>query len=78
MRGLLRPQIAGPEVDLDDVDAHSWTVSRLLRIAQANRLELGAVDEDGQQTFQLPGVASKETIDLRIEPASPIDLGGVS
>ncbi len=77
-RDLLRPQMAGPEVDLDDVVSHSWTVSRLLRIAQANRLALGALDADGQQTFQLPGEGITETVEVRIEPSRVVELPDVS
>ncbi len=76
-RDLLRPQMAGPEVDFDDLGAHAWTVSRLLRIAQANRLALGALDADGQQTFQLPGEGVKETVDVRIEPSRALKLQDV-
>lgn len=76
-RHLLRAQMAGPEVDLDDVVAQSWVVSRLLRIAQANRLALGALDDDSQQTFQVPGPGPKEAIDLRIEPARAVELRDV-
>jgi hypothetical protein len=77
-RDLLRPQMAGPEVDLNDVVAHSWTVSRLLRLAQANRLALGELDEHRQQTFHLPGAGLKETIEIRIEPATAIALRDVA
>lgn len=77
-RDLLRPQMAGPAVDLDDVVAHTWMVSRLLRIAQTNRLALGALDADGQQTFQLPGEGVTETLDVRIEPSRAVELPDVS
>ncbi len=76
---LLRVQIAGPPVDLDGVIAHSWTVSRLLRLAAANRQSLGRVLQQGKQTFELPGEGDRETLSLVIEPpcaVGPNDVMG--
>lgn len=78
-RNLLRLQLAGPEVDLDRLVDLSWTVSRLLQIAANNRLALGSLDEDGQQTFHLPGRGDRRAmINVRIEPDEPITLSDVS
>ncbi|MGP8207104.1 MAG: hypothetical protein ACLQVK_13815 [Acidimicrobiales bacterium] len=77
-RELLRIQMAGPQVDLDAVVAHSWTVSRLLRLAVANRLSLGRTDQDGRQTFELPGEGDRETLNLVIEPPHAVELSDVT
>jgi hypothetical protein len=77
-RDLLRVQMAGPPVDLDHVVAHCWTVSRLLRIASANRLALGAFDEHGQQSFELPGEGEREVVSVCIEPPRALELRDVS
>ena len=70
--------MAGPQVDLDAVVAHSWTVSRLLRLAVANRLSLGRTDQDGRQTFELPGEGDRETLNLVIEPPHAVELSDVT
>ncbi len=77
-RELLRIQMAGPQVDLDAVVAHSWTVSRLLRLAVANRSSLGRTDQDGRQTFELPGEGDRETLNLVIEPPHAVELSDVT
>jgi hypothetical protein len=77
-RDLLRIQVAGPPVDLDAIVAHSWTVSRLLRLAAANRLSLGQLDQHGQQTFELPGEAEQETLRVVLEPTHVIELSDVT
>jgi hypothetical protein len=61
-RDLLRIQMAGPPVDLDEVVAHSRAVSRLLRLAATNRLSLGHLDQNGQQAFELPGGVDWENL----------------
>lgn len=76
-RNLLRLQMAGPNVDLDRVVEVSWTVSRLLRIAAANRIALGELDDDGQQSFSLPGPGRTETVEARIEPTRAVALTDV-
>lgn len=74
-RALLRYQMSGPEVDLDDVVAISRTVFRLLRLIQLNRLSVSdGPDEDGQQVIYLPGTALNETVEARLEPSKPIQL----
>jgi hypothetical protein len=77
-RDVLRIQMAGPPVDLDEIVALSWHVSRLMRLGAANRQALGKLDGDGQQTFQLPGQQDRETISLTIEPDRAIELDDVS
>lgn len=52
-RNLLRLRLAH-EVDFDDVVDRSYTVLRLLQLAQSDRLALGELD-DGNQAFDLPG-----------------------
>lgn len=76
-RDILRLQMAGPEVDLDHVVKLSWTVSRLLRVAAENRIALGQLDENGQQSFSLPGPAETETVEVRMEPVRPVELNDV-
>lgn len=76
-RNLLRLQLAGPPVDLDDVVGHSWTVSRLLRIAEANRLALGRLDSQGQQSFVLPADDDDATLQVTIAPRRALDLNDV-
>jgi len=73
-RDLLRIQMAGPPVDLNEVAELSRSVARLLRIAAANRVALGELDGDGRQIFQLPGVEIRETLNITIEPSAPIAL----
>jgi hypothetical protein len=77
-RELLRIQMAGPQVDLDAVVAHSWTVSRLLRLAAANRLSLGRVDEHGLQAFELPGEGDRETRNIVIRPPHAVELSDLT
>jgi hypothetical protein len=74
-RDFMRIQMAGPPVDLDAVAAHSWVVSRLLRMAAANRLSLGQLDENGNQSFQLPGQNDREAVMVVIQPSAAIGLG---
>lgn len=76
-RDFLRLQMAGPEVELDQVVKLSWTVSRLLRLAAGNRIALGELDEDGQQSFSLPGPGETATIEVRIEPKRAVELKDV-
>ena len=77
-RDLLRIQMADPPVDLNEVAELSRTVARLLRIAAANRVSLGELNVDGQQTFQLPGVKTGETINVTIEPSAPLTLKDIA
>lgn len=70
-RDLLRYQMSGPPVDLDDVVAVSWTVSRLLRLAAHNRQALG---EHGNQAFSLPGGGRLETLDVTLALSKPLGL----
>ena len=76
-RDLLRIQMAGPQVDLDGVAAHSREVSRLLRLAATNRLSLGHLDQNGQQTFELPGEGDQENLRVVIEPTHAVELSDV-
>jgi hypothetical protein len=64
-RNILR---LGPvrKVDLDEIVASSYTVLRLLRLAQTNRLALGTVDQD-HQSFSMPGAGPWEEIDVRVK-----------
>jgi hypothetical protein len=55
----------------------SRSVARLLRTAAANRIVLGEFDADGQQTFQLPGVETRETLNITIDPEAPLTLTDV-
>jgi hypothetical protein len=74
-RALLRYQMSGPEVDLNDVVDLSRTVFRLLSIVEKNRLTVGAgPDASGQQIFYLPGESPNETVEARIEPSKPVVL----
>ena len=54
--------------------AHSWTVSRLLRLAATNRLSLGHLDQNGQQIFELPGEGVQENLRVVIEPNNAIEI----
>jgi len=69
--------MAGPQVDLDGVAAHSREVSRLLRLAATNRLSLGHLDQNGQQTFELPGEGDQENLRVVIEPTHAVELSDV-
>jgi hypothetical protein len=74
-RALLRYQMSGPDVDLDDVVEVSRTVLRLLRIAIANRVSVSdGLDNDSQQSFQLPGENDNETVTVTLELAEPVTL----
>lgn len=74
-RALLRYQMSGPPIDLDEVVGISRTVTRLLRIAAANRLGVSdGTDNDSQQTFQLPGEREIDTVEATLELAEPITL----
>jgi hypothetical protein len=74
-RALLRYQMSGPEVNLDDVVEISRSVYRLLFLIQRNRLSVSnGPDEDGQQVFYLPGAAANETVEARLEPSTPVLL----
>lgn len=74
-RALLRYQMSGPEVDLDDVVEISFTVLRLLRIARANRLSVShGLNNDSQQVFQLPGESDNETVRATLDLATPAKL----
>ena len=74
-RALLRHQMSGPPLDLDDVVEVSRTVMRLLKIASANRLAISdGLNNGSEQTFQLPGQDTNETVDVTIERASPLTL----
>jgi hypothetical protein len=53
-RNLMRLHMVA-SVDFDELVERSHTVMRLLELAEANRLSLGTVDEDGSQNFALPG-----------------------
>jgi hypothetical protein len=63
-RNLMRLRVV-PDVDFDVLVQQSYTVMRLLTIAQINRLALGAI-EDGNQHFALPGDEHWEQIDVRL------------
>lgn len=74
-RALLRYQMSGPEVDLDEVVGVSRTVYRLLVILRQNRLAVSeGPDENGQQTVYLPGEANNATVESRLEPTRRIIL----
>ncbi len=74
-RALLRYQMSGPPVDLDEVVSISRTVTRLLRIAAANRLRVSeGLDNDSQQTFSLPGERDIDTVEVTLELAEPVTL----
>jgi hypothetical protein len=74
-RALLRYQMSGPPVDLDDVVGISRTVTRLLRIGAANRISVSdGLDNDSQQTVQLPGERDNETVQATLELAKPVTL----
>ncbi len=64
-RNVLRLRLAH-NVDLDEVVTRSYTVLRLLRLAQANRLALGEV-EQGNQSFSLPGGGKWEQVDVLVK-----------
>lgn len=64
-RNVLRLRLAH-DVDLDEVVRRSYTVLRLLRLAQTNRLALGEV-EDGNQSFFLPGEGKWEQVDVLLK-----------
>jgi IS4 transposase len=66
------------DIDMNDLVEHSRTVLRLLRLAEANRLALGKVD-DGLQVFQLPGPGRWEQVEVQLDlpgPLSLADFGG--
>ena len=71
-RNLLRLRLAD-DVDLDEMVERSFTVFRLLRLAQTNRLALGQV-EDGNQTFSLPGEGRWEQMDVLIQLDDALSL----
>lgn len=74
-RALLRYQLGGADVDLDDVVQMSWSISRLLTITRENRLFLiEGLDVDMQQSFKLPGPASLETMRVAIQLKRPVTL----
>jgi hypothetical protein len=73
-RQLLRYQMSGPEVDLDDLVALAWTVARLLRIAEANRLSISNGLDGGTQEFQLPGEKRIDTLVVRLSISNPVTL----
>lgn len=54
------------DVDLDDVVRRSYTVLRLLQLAEKNRLALGEV-KDGNQSFSLPGEGKWEQLDVLVK-----------
>lgn len=64
-RNVLRLRLAH-DVDLDEVVRRSYTVLRLLRLAQTNRLALGKV-EDGNQSLSLPGEGKWEQVDVLVK-----------
>lgn len=64
-RNVLRLRLAH-DVDLDEVVNRSYTVLRLLQLAQANRLALGKV-EDGNQGFNVPGEAKWEQVHVLVQ-----------
>ena len=65
-RNILRPRLRH-KVDLDEVADLSFTIVRLLRLAQTNRLSLGNVNDDGQQQFSLPAGERWGQVDSSIE-----------
>jgi hypothetical protein len=74
-RALLRYQFAGQDVDLDTVVELSWSISRLLKIARTNRLSLvNGLDTDRQQSFELPGPTTIETMTVSLELEKPVLL----
>jgi hypothetical protein len=74
-RALLRYQLAGADIDLDEIADLCWTIVRLLRIATANRLSAAAgPGADGEQTFELPGPEANQTISVALRPDPAITL----
>ena len=74
-RALLRYQMGGGDVDLDAVVRMSWSISRLLTTTRANRLALvDGLDADMQQSFELPGPASSESMRVTLQLNSPVTL----
>jgi hypothetical protein len=71
-RNLMRIRLIA-EVDLDEVVEQSRTVLRLLRLAEANRLALGRID-DGLQTIRLPGDGIWENVEIQLDLPSPLSL----
>jgi hypothetical protein len=63
-RNLMRLRVVA-DVDFDQLVEQSYTVMRLLQIAQANRLALGTIDEANQH-FALPGTQQWEQVDVRV------------
>lgn len=61
----------------DEVVKLSWTVSRLLRLAAENRVALGQLGENRQQSFSLPGPGETATVEVRIEPGRAVELKDV-
>jgi hypothetical protein len=64
-RNVLRLRLAH-DVDLDEVVRRSYTVLRLLQLAQTNRLALGQV-ADGNQSFTVPGEGKWEQVDVLVK-----------
>jgi hypothetical protein len=74
-RALLRYQMSGPEVDLDEVVGISQTVLRLLMIAMLNRLSISdGLDNQPQQSFALPGENDDETVTATLELPEAVKL----
>jgi hypothetical protein len=74
-RALLRFQMAGQPIDLDDVVALCWSIVRLQRIAAANRIAVSdGLNDDSQQGFQLPAEDPYEVINVTLELARPATL----
>ncbi len=71
-RNLMRLRVVA-DVDFDQLVEQSYTVMRLLQLAQVNRLSLGTV-EDGNQHFALPGVQRWEQIDVLVSPDRVLSL----
>ncbi len=78
-RALLRYQMSGPPVDMDEIVALSANVTQLLQVAAANRLAVGdGLDEHGHYRFRLPGIEPFELVDVVLalpEPPSLADFG---
>jgi hypothetical protein len=73
-RNLMRLHMVA-DVDFDQLVERSHMVMRLLEFAETNRLSLGTVDEDGSQSFALPGPNRWEqmNVSLGLDEALALD-----
>jgi hypothetical protein len=72
-RNLLRLRLIA-KVSFDELVERSHTVFRLLVIAQSNRLALGHLDEDGNQSFSIPGERRWDRVDVTVRLEDPLSL----